>query len=170
MEMEMFHIGDIIVYSVHGLSRIDDICEKTYFDETKLYYVLHPLDNTTLTISTPVDNEKVLMLKMMNREQSKEILQSFKQPGTDWIEEPRQRVRKYKETVHTGDRKEIAKIVNTMLRKSVELKQKEKKLYDQDQKILDSIKKILFKELAMSLDTDAQEIAEQVNRMIVRYH
>ena len=61
----MFNIGDVIIYSTHGLSQIDDICEKTISDVTRTYYVLHPLAQANLTISTPVDNEKVVMLKLL---------------------------------------------------------------------------------------------------------
>ena len=57
----MFTIGDTIIYSVHGLCQIDDICEKTYSDVTRNYYVLHPLSQTNLTISVPVDSDKVIM-------------------------------------------------------------------------------------------------------------
>ena len=39
----MFNVGDIIIHSAHGLCEIDDICEKTYGDTTRTYYVLHPL-------------------------------------------------------------------------------------------------------------------------------
>ena len=68
----MFNIGDIVIYSAHGVSKIDNICEKTYSNVTKTYYELHPIEQTNLMISTPVDNDKVVMLKMMDREEAEE--------------------------------------------------------------------------------------------------
>src|SRR4051794_21089212 len=91
----MFNIGDVIVYSEHGLCQIDDICEKTFTGVTRTYYVLHPLAEATLKISTPIDNNKVVMLKTMDREETEELLQSFKQPGIGWIEDAKQRNMKY---------------------------------------------------------------------------
>ncbi|WP_161487140.1 CarD family transcriptional regulator [Neobacillus mesonae] len=44
----MFSIGDVIIYSVHGLSRVDDICEKTIANVTRTYYALHPLEQSNL--------------------------------------------------------------------------------------------------------------------------
>ena len=40
----MFNIGDVVMYSAHGVSKIDNICEKTYSNVTKTYYELHPLE------------------------------------------------------------------------------------------------------------------------------
>lgn len=162
----MFHIGDIIIYSLYGLSKIDDICEKTVANVTRKYYVLHPLNQSSLTISAPVDNDKVVMLKMMNPEEAEEVLQSFKQPGVSWIEDSRQRYGKYQEIINTGNRKEIAKIANTFMRKKRELHLNDKKLHEQDRKLFEPIQTILFNELAMSLDTSIEKIAEQVNNMI----
>ncbi|MEH7418733.1 hypothetical protein V7266_26070 [Neobacillus drentensis] len=93
-------------------------------------------------------------------------MQSFNQPGARWIENPKQRYRQYQEIVRTGNRKEIAKIANTLMRKDSELHLEHKKLYDQDRKILDPIQNILFKELAMSLETTFEKITEQVNSLI----
>ena len=63
----MFKIGDVIIYSAHGLCKIDDICEKNYGDTTATYYVLHPLENAKLSISIPVNSKQVVMQKMMER-------------------------------------------------------------------------------------------------------
>ena len=81
----MFNVGDLIMYSTHGICQIDEICEKTYLDVTKIYYVLHPLNNNKLKISTPVDNDKVMMLEIMDKERAETILESFKLPGIEWM-------------------------------------------------------------------------------------
>ena len=155
----MFNIGDVVIYSAHGISKIDNICEKTFSNVTKTYYELHPLEQTNLMISTPVDNDKVVMLKMMDRKEAEEILQSFQQTGIHWVSNPRERSLQYKKVVKNGDRNEIAKVVNTLMRHNIELKKDNKKLYEQDRRILDTTQNILFKELAMSLDTSYEMIS-----------
>lgn len=162
----MFNIGDTIIYSVHGLCQIDDICEKTYSDVTRNYYVLHPLSQANLTISVPVDNDKVIMLKTMNREQAEEILQSFNKPGIPWVEDVKKRKSQYNNVVKTGDRREIAKIANSLMRKSFEYSLDKKRMYDQDRRLLSTIQDLLFKELANSLDTSFEDISAQVDEMI----
>lgn len=162
----MFTIGDTIIYSVHGLCQIDDICEKTYSDVTRNYYVLHPLSQANLTISVPVDNDKVIMLKTMNREQAEEILQSFNKPGIPWVEDVKKRKSQYNNVVKTGDRREIAKIANSLMRKNFEYSLDKKRMYDQDRRLLSTIQDLLFKELANSLDTSFEDIFAQVDGMI----
>jgi len=162
----MFDIGDVIVYSEHGLCQIDEICDKTIAGVSRKYYVLHPLAESTLTISTPVDNDKVVMLKPMNREEAEEILNSFHQPGIDWIEDAKHRSMKYNSLVKTGNRVEIAKIANTLMRKNLELQMTNKRIYDQDRKLLHTIRTILYKEIALSLNSSFEEIENRVQNMI----
>lgn len=162
----MFSIGDLLIYSTHGIYRVDDICEKTYAGETKTYYVLYPMEKTpqNLKISIPIDNEKVVMLKMLNRDQAEELLQSFEEPGVTWIDHPHQRFRKYSEIVKAGDRKDIAHVLKTFLLKTTEADLNGKKLYAQDRKLFNSTRNILFRELALALDTTMKDVEKQVAR------
>ena len=162
----MFNIGDIIIYSKHGLCEIDDISERAYGDTTRTYYVLHPLENPRLIINIPADSDQVVMQKVMKREEAEEILDSFQHPGIEWVEDERQRTKQYNTIVNTGDRREIAKVAVTLMRKDCEAKKNEEKIYDQDRVLLDYIQSIMFKELAVCLDTSYKEIANKVKHMI----
>ncbi|PFO08389.1 CarD family transcriptional regulator [Bacillus sp. AFS076308] len=163
----MFSIGDLIVYSGHGICRIDEICDKTYSGITRAYYVLHPIENShDLTISTPVDNDKTVILKLMNKEEAEKIVDSFHSAGINWIERPQLRGQVYKDIVKTGNRMDIANVVNTLLRKKYEYKMAGKKFYEHDNKILSNIQTILFKELSIALNTSPEVIFEKINSMI----
>jgi CarD family transcriptional regulator len=163
---EMFNIGDLVIYSVHGICHIDYICEKTYLGITKNYYVLHPLEDCKLRISIPVDSDKVAMLELIHRDEAEEILESFNLPGISWVEISIQRTQIYGDIVKTGNRKEISKIVNTLMRKKIELEISGKKLYESDSKLLIFIQKILFTELAVSLNTTFEAIHEKIISLI----
>ncbi|EKN66609.1 CarD family transcriptional regulator [Neobacillus bataviensis LMG 21833] len=163
----MFTIGDLVIYSAHGICKIDDICEKTISGITRTYYVLHPMDNNhQLTISTPVNNDKVVMLELIQQEETNEILESFKNPGIKWVDNPNIRFKLFSDIINTGDRKDIAMVVNTLMQKKVEAELHGKKLYEQDRKLLNNTQNILFKELAISLETTFEEINEMVIRFI----
>src|SRR3954447_18247998 len=102
----MFEIGDLIIYSAHGICKIEDICERTVSGVTRSYYVLHPMENyPQVTIHTPVNNDKVVMLSLLKKEEANEILESFKGPGAEWIEQPNKRNTHYTKIVNTGNRK-----------------------------------------------------------------
>jgi CarD family transcriptional regulator len=102
----------------------------------------------------------------MEREEAEQLLESFKQPGIAWIEEHKKRYHQYLELIQTGDRKVIADIAITLMQKNLELKENNKRLYDQDRKLLQTIQNILFNEMAMSLNTSFEEIEERVNNLI----
>ncbi len=162
----MFKVGDLIIYSTHGVCKIDDICEKKFRDVTREYYILHPLDDPELTISVPVDNEKVVMLEIMDKKEARSILKSFEEPGIEWIDDAKQRNRKYSSLINKGDRDAIVKIANTLMRKQKEAKEKKERMYDQDKKMLEQIQKVIFQELAASLDTTVDKIIERINEII----
>ncbi|SFE59240.1 CarD family transcriptional regulator [Alteribacillus iranensis] len=159
----MFNIGDLVVYSSHGICRISDICEKTFLETTETYYVLHPMEAINqLSISIPVDNEKVTMLALIEEDEAHDLLESFKEPGVKWIDNPHQRVQRYSNIVDSANRLEIAKVVNTLMRNELELKRADKKVHDRDHRLLYSIQKILFKEMAISLGTTMEDINNRV--------
>ena len=149
----MFKVGDLIIYSSHGLCRIDEICERLDLQEGKRYYILHPVEDSKLKISIPVDNDKVNMLELLDREEAEEIIGLFEYPGVSWIEINSKRNEIYSEVLKTGNRRDISKIVNTLLRKKYKTENVGKKFHERDQRLLSCAKNILFAELAIALDT-----------------
>ncbi|RFB17208.1 CarD family transcriptional regulator [Bacillus sp. HNG] len=162
----MFNIGDLVIYSNQGICRIDDICEKTYSGITRNYYIMSPIEDSTLTIQNPVDNDRNLMRAIIGKSESEEILDSFKLPGIQWIDHASERHKNYSEIVSSGDRKEISSVLNTLMSKKYEFEIIDKKLSEHDRRLLLHIQKILFKELAITLDTTVKAIEKDINRMI----
>jgi CarD family transcriptional regulator len=163
----MYNIGDLVIYSAHGICKINEICDKTVAGITKSYYVLHPMDNKHhLTISIPVNNDKVAILDLIKKEEANEILESFKNPGVEWIDKPNIRLQIYSEILNTGVRTEIAKVINTLMRKKIDVELHDKKINEQDRKLLINAQNILFKELAISQNTSYEEINEMIENNI----
>ncbi|KMY52840.1 CarD family transcriptional regulator [Bacillus sp. FJAT-27231] len=166
----MFHIGDLVVYSAHGVCQIDEIGEKAYFGAPREYYTLHPLENNKLTISVPVDHEEGAILRIIDRNKAEEILHSFTLPGMEWIEKGHDRARIYSTIVKTGNRNDIAKIVNTLMRKKDEAERDEKKLGEFERQLLHSVQKTLFTEIAISLQTTYDAIYDEAARLVKLNH
>ncbi|MFC7366215.1 MULTISPECIES: CarD family transcriptional regulator [Bhargavaea] len=160
----MFEIGDVVIYSEHGLCKIDDICKKDLFGETRLYYVLHPLGEQTLKISTPVDGKKKRIMRTLNREEALELMDVFGKPGIDWVDDPKHRARAYQALVQSGDRQKIAEVAGALMDKKLNTDQK---IYDQDRRILTHVQSILFRELSMALGISIEEVADQVEERIL---
>ena len=162
----MFNKGDLVLYSAHGICKIDDICEKRISNVTKKYYSLHPMEDRKLRISIPVDNDKIVMQELLTREEAENILESFKFEGYEWIQIDNERSNKYSEIIKQGNRKDIAKIVNTLMKKKIEIESNGKKFHEKDKKTLQGIQNILFSELAFILNTTNEEIEDKINSYI----
>lgn len=162
----MFKIGDTIIYSAHGICEIDDICDKTFGKETKKYYELHPIKDPRLSISIPVDSDKVVMMEVINKDEAQDILESFNSEGTEWIESSTDRAQVYSDTLKKGNRKEISKVLNTLIVKKCEIESSGKKFHIQDKKLLTFIENILFTELSFSLDTTFEDINKRVYKLL----
>lgn len=156
----MFNIGDQIIYSTHGMCIIDDIKEETISGVTRKYYLLHPTENHhRITIRTPVDNDKVVMLSLMKKDAALEIIEAFANPPMEWNESPNARFTQFSDILNTGDRKSVAQVVNTLMRRKIDAKLEGKNLYERDHRILNNAQSILFKEIALALDTSFEEIS-----------
>lgn len=162
----MFKVGELIIYSAHGICQIDDICEKTYSGVTKTYYVLHPLNNVNLIINTPVDNKLISMVDIMSEDKARDVLKAFTSDGIDWIDKSHQRTQAYSEVAKTGDRIKIAEVITTLMRKKDEIERSGKKFAEYDRKLLSSMQNILFGELAIALKVSIDEIHSHINELL----
>ncbi|MEK5331602.1 MULTISPECIES: CarD family transcriptional regulator [unclassified Lysinibacillus] len=158
----MYNVGDVVIYSSHGLCSVEDICEQTFSDITKTYYVLQPLNDSKLTIRTPIDNAKKQLRDIIKKDDAIRILSSFTSPGIEWIEQNTHRMRFHVEIIKTGDRQKQANLLNTLLRKKFEYEANEKKFPNQEEKLLHSLQEIIFSEFSIALDKPSEEIYEDV--------
>lgn len=160
----MYQIGELVIYSSHGICRIDDICQKTILGKTRPYYVLRPIENKeNLTINAPIQQNENLIQRLINLEEANEILQSFKDEGIEWEENANVRYNLFNKIVQQGNRKEIAKVINTLMKKKRELKAQEKNLHKRDEELLGRVQNILYKELSIALDVSLEEIEKRIN-------
>ncbi|WP_374965515.1 CarD family transcriptional regulator [Lysinibacillus sp. RS5] len=158
----MYNVGDVVIYSSHGLCSIEDICEQTFNDITKSYYVLQPLNEPQLIIRTPIDNSKKQLRGIIKKEEALKILHSFTSPGVEWIEQSTHRLRFYLEIIKSGNRQKQANLLNTLLRKKLEYSVTEKKFPNQEEKLLQSLQDNIFSEFSIALDKSSDEIYDYV--------
>lgn len=160
----MFNIGDLVIYSTHGVCKIDNISEKTIAGAAKAYYELHPVDDEhQLTISAPANDDRVTILALMEADEANDVLAAFENPA---MEKVNSRSDAYAKLIDTGTRKELANVVNTLLRKQMDLAQNNKKLNGSERDLLDIARGGLFQELSISLDTSYKQIDKAVNETI----
>ena len=68
----MFEKDELIMCGGHGVCRVVDIVGNPIdrLDKKRKYYLLEPVFEKGSTIYTPVDNDKVIMRKIMNKEEA----------------------------------------------------------------------------------------------------
>jgi len=95
-----------------------------------------------------------------------EILESFREPGIEWIEANSERNQVYSKIVKNGNRKETSKVVSTLMRKKKKIEAEGRKFHEQDNRLLTHTQSILFTELAFKLDTTFQVINRKITKLV----
>ena len=161
----MFSIGDNVYYGAHGICEIEDIQEQSFTGEKKQYYLLRS-HNDSLKLYHPVETEHSKLTPILSKETAITLLEVFKQPAGKWHERLTERQKGYQEALESADHVQIAKMVNTLMRKRLELEAIDKKLHSQDIQVLTQVVPVFYEGLAMSLGLTADQVSEQIKQTI----
>ena len=68
----MYEVGDLIVYGRTGICEVTEITtlKMNGVPKDKLYYILRPVREKHGKVFTPVDNEKIVMRKVISKEEA----------------------------------------------------------------------------------------------------
>jgi CarD family transcriptional regulator len=158
----MFKVGEIVVYSNHGLARILDIRPESIGGSKKLCYILETgFGGATpkTSIKLPVERAESLKLrKVIEEEEVPKIIDILRRmrPSSDartW----NRRLREYQEKMHSGCLFRTAEVFRdlSMLKRNKDLSFSERKLFVQ-------AKSLIIKELAIARKTSEEEIEQEI--------
>ncbi|HPU63101.1 MAG TPA: CarD family transcriptional regulator [Mobilitalea sp.] len=164
----MFEIGEYIVYGNHGVCRVEDIGSLNIpgIDKSRKCYTLQPVFSKSSTLYTPVDNDKVLMRRVMSNEEALDLMEQIPDIPLLWIENDKQREEIYKEALRSHDCTDWVKIIKTLYARRQERMSQGKKLTYTDEKYLNIAKNCLFGELAIALDMDKDKVEDLINERL----
>ena len=149
----MYEVGDLIVYGRTGICEVTEITtlKMDGVPKDKLYYILRPVREKHGKVFTPVDNEKIVMRKVISKEEAEELIREIPQIEGLWIGSEKQREEKYKECMKSCKCAEWVRIIKTLyLRKMSRLKQG-KKITATDERYLRMAEGNLYSELSIAL-------------------
>lgn len=158
----MFKQGDYIMYSNYGACFIDDIVEKTIGNETKLFYILHPVSEDKTRILTPINNKKVRMRAIMPLEEAKRIMNAIINRNVNLITDRRQREKTYNQILKEGNPSEIVEIINALILEENEKLKAGKNITVADKRYLEKAEKLLYSELSICLNIEMDQVKEKV--------
>ena len=98
----MFEKGEYVVYGSKGVCRIQDITNIDIpgADQKRLYYIMHPVQNSEQTVYLPTDSTKAIIRRVMTKEEANQLIHEI--PSIENLEVPneKQREASYKQALH----------------------------------------------------------------------
>ncbi|MCD1146777.1 CarD family transcriptional regulator [Peptoniphilus sp. KCTC 25270] len=158
----MFHVGDRIVYPIHGAGVIKDIETREILGEKKEYYILKmPIND--MEVMVPVGHMNDVGIRdIMTKEEMDKVVEVFKNfnrapmPG-NW----NRRYRHHQEVLKSGELTEIAEVV-----KNLEYLDLQKSLSTGERKMLNTARQIIISEMVLVYDSTFAEITKCVDTAI----
>ena len=151
----MFHIGDEIVYPMHGAGIIIDIEEKKILGELHKYYILQ-ISISDMKVMLPINNTDAIGIrKIVSEDAANEAINHFLNCDEDLNNNWNQRYREKIEKMKSGNLIEVATVAKTLL-----LRDNKKSLSNAERKMLSNAKNILVSELVLAKRMTADEIKE----------
>lgn len=164
----MFERGEYIIYGCDGVCRVEDITHLTMSgaNRERLYYVLVPLGAQGGRIYSPVDNSKVVMRKILTREEAWKLIDEIPDLEQFWISNEKFREESYKNAIKTCDCRQWIRIIKTLyLRKKDRIAQG-KKVTGTDKKYLQMAEEYLFSELSAALGEEKDSIQNIISQRV----
>jgi len=158
----MFKLGDYVVYK-------KDVCKIKEIKNIKniSYYVLNPIDDQTLSITIPLNNNS--LRKIISKEESLNLINSI--PNIDIIKIQDKLIEnEYKNLLNSGKLEDLIKIIKTTYLRNEDRINNHKKIGKKDDNYFKKAEKLLYNEISISLglsyDETKKYIKESVEKLI----
>lgn len=164
----MFQPGEFIYYGNSGICKVEEITRLNVAgaDKDRQYYRLSPMEGQGGVIYTPVDNQKVQMRRVLNKEEANQLITSIPEIQELWISEEKQREQNYKKALKSPDCRCWIQIIKTLyLRKQSRISQG-KKITATDEKYLKSAENRLYSELALALGQPKENMEQYITERL----
>ena len=164
----MFEKNDYIIYGASGVCRVEDITTMSMdgISKDKLFYVLAPSSQKGGKIFTPVDSQKTLMRRILNRDEAEQLIDEIPDIEELWITNDKLREEKYKECMRSCDCRQWIKIIKTLYMRKLERSALGKKITSTDEKYLRMAEDYLYSELEIPLEVPRESMEEYITGRI----
>jgi len=159
----MFHIGDKVVYPMHGAGTIESIEEKEMFGDKSEYYIIKmPMNGMKLMVPTKTATN-VGVREVSDGSITEEVFKVLEKPKQEYVHENNwsKRYRANVDKIKSGDILELADVVRDLSHRHME-----RGLSTGEKKMLTSAKEILISELVLAQDLDHKLVDEEIEQKI----
>lgn len=153
----MFHIGDKVVYPMHGAGIIESIEEKEILGVKRHYYVMKIRN---MKVMFPIDSN-IGIRPVVESDVLEDVITNFHDGESDTTLNPNQRHRSYMTKMKSGDIYQGAQVIRDLIRLS-----RKRALAAGDKAMLENAQQILLSELALVKGIDQEEANGLLNEVI----
>lgn len=160
----MFETGDYIVYGNTGICQVMGVTTMNIdgIPKDRLYYILRPEGQREGKIFTPVENGKLVMRKVMTKQDAEELINEIPEIETLDITDEKLREEKYKECLKSCDSREMIRIIKTIYLRKQDRFAKGKKVTATDERYLRQAEENLYSELSILLGVPKNDMEEYI--------
>ena len=165
----MFKKGEYVVYGTSGVCQVQEIgtLDGIVANKDKLYYTLIMEYSQGGKIFTPVENPKVMIRKILSKEEVRALLEQIPEVDEFVITNEKEREHLYKEGIKCCDCKELIKILKTIeSRKKVRIANG-KKMDSIDERYYKRAEELLYEELMISLQMDRNGVKKLLQQHLL---
>jgi len=159
---QMFEIGDVVVYPIHGVARVLDIKKEKIGDTHQLCYILETeINKANTVIKLPVDKvASNRVRKIVDETEVQNVMEILKIRTKADSQTWNKRLREYQEKMRNGSIFQAAEVYRdlSLLKESKDLSYGERRLFDQ-------ARNLLIKELSIAKRIDEREIERTITRI-----
>ncbi|MBE3591262.1 MAG: CarD family transcriptional regulator [Firmicutes bacterium] len=158
----MFHVGDRVVYPMHGAGVIEAVEEREILGERKEYYVMRmPIGEMQVLI--PVDGvDQIGLREVMAADAWESVAEVLSTEDTEVYTNWNRRYRANAERLKTGDIYEVAAVVRNLM-----VRDRHRSLSTGERKMLDNAKRILVSEIVLACGVDEACAARWIEEAVL---
>lgn len=156
----MFKKGDFVVNTNNGICEINDIVTMNMSGTDKEYYLLIPIAEQTAKVYVPIDLATQRIRHAMSKDEALVLIGNIKCIDETYIENEKEREKKYKEALNSRDPQKLVGIIKTLYLRKQERVEAGKKNTAVDERYFKLAENHLHNELAFALQIDKGKVQE----------
>lgn len=157
----MYNVGDIIVYPMHGVGRIENIEKKVILGKRNEYYIITIL-NSGMKVMIPVKNaDNIGIRSIIPKKDIKKVLAVLTKNEKNIVEDWKERYQNNIEKVKSGSIYEVSEVARDLYVRGCE-----KELSIMERKLYENAYQLVTHEIALSKDIDIEEAGNLVSEAL----
>lgn len=158
--LAMFAVGDYMVYGIHGVCEVMNICTSPFDpSDARTYYALRPYhESSASVIYTPVNNEYVVMRALIDHAAADRLIDRLDE--IEQINVPAEKARKeaYRTVFGEQTPESCVRIIKTVHNRRTQMQQQHKHMPDVDLDYEAKAKQCLYTELSLALQIPFSQV------------